>query len=50
MWLIVLIVIGGLLFVLFRKPELKSAGAHWIPPEQREAEAKANAADHAAQE
>ena len=45
MWLVVLAVVGGLLFVMFRKPELKSMGAGWIPPEQREAAARANAAD-----
>lgn len=45
LWLIVLSLVGGMLIVLFRKPELKSMGAGWIPPEQREAAAKANAAD-----
>jgi len=49
LWLIVLGLVGGMLFVMFRKPELKSMGAGWIPPEQREARANAaNAGNDAA--
>lgn len=36
LWLIVILVIGGLLFVLFHKPHVNSMGVGWIPPEQRQ--------------
>lgn len=34
-WLTALVVLGGLAFVMFRKPELKTMGVGWVPPEQR---------------
>ena len=35
LWLLVIILIGGLSFVIFHKPHVNSMGAGWSPPSQR---------------
>lgn len=44
-WLTALVVLGGLAFVMFRKPELKTMGVGWVPPEQRTPQAPPPASD-----
>ena len=38
LWLLVLILIGGLSFVIFHKPQVNPMGAGWTPPAQRRPE------------
>ena len=40
LWLMVILLIGGLSFVIFHKPHVKAMGAGWVPPEQRKLEQK----------
>ena len=35
LWLLLIVVAGGLLFVIFHKPAVNTMGAGWVPPEQR---------------
>ena len=35
LWMLVILLIGGLSFVLFHKPHVNSMGAGWLPPEKR---------------
>ena len=32
LWLILLVTLGGLLYVMFHKPSVNAAGAGWTPP------------------
>lgn len=36
LWLLVIILIGGLSFVIFHKPQVNSMGAGWTPPAKRQ--------------
>jgi hypothetical protein len=35
LWLLLLVLFGAMMFVMFHKPTVNSAGAGWVPPEQR---------------
>ena len=35
LWLIIIVMTSGLLFVLFYKPPINAGGAGWVPPKQR---------------
>jgi hypothetical protein len=35
LWGLLIIIAAGLLFVIFHKPTVNTAGAHWVPPQQR---------------
>ena len=35
LWLLLIVLVGVLLFVMFHKRSVNTAGAHWVPPQQR---------------
>jgi hypothetical protein len=35
LWMLVILLIGGLSFVIFHKPHVNVMGAGWVPPEKR---------------
>jgi hypothetical protein len=35
LWLLIIALVGVMLFVMFHKPSVNTAGAHWVPPQQR---------------
>jgi len=35
LWFLLIALVGVLLFVMFHKPSVNTAGAHWVPPTQR---------------